>query len=46
MSGRIRLAAVVAGGALCGLAGAYVSQYVGGLYPCEMCWWQRYPNFS
>ena len=21
------------------LAGAYGSQYFGGLYPCEMCWW-------
>ncbi len=28
------------------LAGAYASQYVGGLYPCEMCWWQRYPHFA
>ena len=28
------------------LAGAYVSQYVGGLFPCEMCWWQRYPHFA
>mgnify|MGYP003578251520 FL=1 len=27
------------------LAGAYVSQYGFGLYPCEMCWWQRYPHF-
>ena len=27
------------------LAGAYFSQYVGGLYPCEMCWWQRYAHF-
>ena len=26
------------------LAGAYVSQYGFGLYPCEMCWWQRYPH--
>ena len=25
------------------LAGAYVAQYGFGLYPCEMCWWQRYP---
>ena len=23
------------------LAGAYGSQYIGGLIPCEMCWWQR-----
>ncbi len=28
------------------LAGAYFSQYVAGLYPCEMCWWQRYPHFA
>lgn len=27
------------------LGGAYASQYVGGLYPCEMCWWQRYALF-
>jgi disulfide bond formation protein DsbB len=26
------------------LGGALGSQYVGGLYPCEMCWWQRYPH--
>lgn len=24
------------------LGGALLSQYVGGLYPCEMCMWQRY----
>lgn len=24
------------------LLGAYTSQYIGGLFPCEMCWWQRY----
>ncbi|MBD3730007.1 MAG: disulfide bond formation protein B [Sphingomonadales bacterium] len=27
------------------LGGAYFGQYVFGLYPCEMCWWQRYPHF-
>lgn len=26
------------------LGGAYASQYLGGLHPCEMCWWQRYPH--
>jgi disulfide bond formation protein DsbB len=26
------------------LAGAYGSQYLGGLNPCEMCYWQRYPH--
>lgn len=28
------------------LAGAYASQYLGGLHPCEMCWWQRYPHMA
>lgn len=27
------------------LAGAYGSQYLGGLAPCEMCYWQRYAHF-
>ncbi len=26
------------------LAGAFGSQYLGGLAPCEMCYWQRYPH--
>jgi disulfide bond formation protein DsbB len=28
------------------LAGALGSQYLGGLIPCEMCWWQRYAHFA
>ncbi|MEC9068323.1 MAG: disulfide bond formation protein B [Pseudomonadota bacterium] len=28
------------------LAGAYIAQYVFGLFPCEMCWWQRWPHFA
>ena len=28
------------------LAGAYGSEYFGGLFPCEMCWWQRYAHFA
>ncbi|HYD24635.1 MAG TPA: disulfide bond formation protein B [Croceibacterium sp.] len=28
------------------LAGAYVSEYGFGLFPCEMCWWQRYAHFA
>ncbi|MGB5076592.1 MAG: disulfide bond formation protein B [Sphingorhabdus sp.] len=28
------------------LLGAYGAQYLGGLFPCEMCWWQRYPHFA
>jgi len=26
------------------LGGALASQYVGGLHPCEMCYWQRWPH--
>jgi disulfide bond formation protein DsbB len=37
-----RLIALLAPSAL--LGGALASQYIGGLYPCEMCWWQRYPH--
>jgi len=28
------------------LGGAYAFQYLGGLFPCEMCWWQRYALFA
>ena len=28
------------------LAGAYGSQYLGGLAPCEMCYWQRYAHLA
>lgn len=28
------------------LAGAYLSEFVGGLHPCEMCYWQRWPHFA
>ena len=28
------------------LGGAYLGQYAFGLYPCEMCWWQRYAHFA
>jgi len=39
-----RLVALVVPAGL--LAGAYVSQYGFGLFPCEMCWWQRYAHFA
>jgi disulfide bond formation protein DsbB len=26
------------------LGGAFGSQYLGGLHPCEMCYWQRWPH--
>jgi disulfide bond formation protein DsbB len=28
------------------IAGALGSQYIGGLYPCEMCHWQRWPHYA
>jgi len=28
------------------LAGAFGSEYFGGLNPCEMCWWQRYAHLA
>jgi disulfide bond formation protein DsbB len=39
---RIGLCAFLGSAAL--LGGAYYFQYVVGLPPCEMCWWQRYPH--
>lgn len=43
-AGLARLIALLLPAAL--LAGAFVSQYLGGLYPCEMCWWQRYAHMA
>ncbi|WCT71914.1 disulfide bond formation protein B [Sphingomonas naphthae] len=28
------------------LAGALGSQFIGGLFPCEMCHWQRWPHYA
>lgn len=28
------------------MLGALGSQYLGGLYPCEMCHWQRWPHYA
>lgn len=42
--GKARALAVLISAAL--LGGAYLSQYGFGLFPCEMCWWQRYPHFA
>ena len=39
---RARLVAIMTPSLL--LGGALVSQYIGGLYPCEMCMWQRWPH--
>lgn len=39
---KARLLALAVPAAL--MAGALGSQYIGGLYPCEMCHWQRWPH--
>lgn len=31
-------------GSLAMLLGAFGFEYIGGLAPCPMCWWQRYPH--
>lgn len=41
---RANLVALLVPAAL--MAGALGSQYVGGLYPCEMCHWQRWPHYA
>jgi disulfide bond formation protein DsbB len=41
---RARLIALLLPFAL--LAGALGSQYLGGLFPCEMCHWQRWPHYA
>lgn len=28
------------------ILGALASQYLGGLHPCEMCHWQRWPHYA
>ncbi|MGC6399914.1 disulfide bond formation protein B [Sphingomonas sp. FW199] len=28
------------------ILGALASQYLGGLYPCELCHWQRWPHYA
>lgn len=33
-----------AGGSAATLLGAFAFQYIGGMAPCEMCYWQRYPH--
>lgn len=39
---KARLLALVVPSAL--MLGALGSQYIGGLHPCEMCYWQRWPH--
>lgn len=41
---RLHLAILATLGSAALLAGAFAFQYLGGLQPCTLCWWQRYPH--
>lgn len=41
---RTTLTVLAAGGSLALLLGAFAFQHLGGLAPCKMCIWQRYPH--
>ena len=41
---RIHRSAVAGAGSVALLGGALAFQYLGGLYPCQMCIWQRWPH--
>lgn len=41
---RTRLILLAAGGSLALLAGAFAFQHLGGMAPCKLCLWQRWPH--
>lgn len=41
---RARLSLIAASGSLALLLGAFAFQYLGGLAPCQLCLWQRWPH--
>lgn len=41
---RRMLMLLAAGGSLALMLGAFAFQYIGGLPPCKLCIWQRYPH--
>ncbi len=43
-SSRTLLVALAGAGSAAMLAGAFAFQYVGGLAPCQLCLWQRWPH--
>lgn len=43
---RTRLILIAAGGSAALLAGALAFQYLGGLAPCVLCIWQRWPHLA
>jgi disulfide bond formation protein DsbB len=41
---RNQLVLIAAGGSLALLLGAFAFQFIGGMPPCKLCIWQRYPH--
>jgi disulfide bond formation protein DsbB len=41
---RLQLVLLATFGSALVLAGAFAFEYLGGLQPCTLCWWQRYPH--
>lgn len=41
---RIQLSLLAASGSAALLAGAFAFQYIGGMAPCQLCLWQRWPH--
>ncbi len=46
MTGFERARALALGVPVALMAGALGSQFIGGLFPCEMCHWQRWPHYA
>ncbi|MEZ5715163.1 MAG: disulfide bond formation protein B [Paracoccaceae bacterium] len=44
MTSRPNLVLLAAGGSAAMLAAAFLFQHVGGIAPCELCLWQRWPH--
>lgn len=44
MAARNTWVTLAAGGSLALLLGAFAFQYIGGLAPCQLCLWQRWPH--
>ena len=46
IAGRNSLIYLAAGGSLALLLGAWSFEYLGGMAPCQMCYWQRWPHLA
>ena len=46
IAGRNSLIYLAAGGSFALLLGAWSFEYLGGMAPCQMCYWQRWPHLA